>query len=102
MNHNPRLPIGAIASRGLLEVVAGVRPLTPQARTAGPLDIAEVKRRFNLASDLYESAVRELMGALNENLPMDETICMREFNSCIRDARTDIEGQCDQRMERDR
>lgn len=99
MNHNPRLPIGAIAARGLLEVVAGVRPLTPQARTAKPTDIEYIKRRFELATDLYESAVKELIGALNENLPINRTIMMRDFNSCLADARSEVVGQLDQRAE---
>lgn len=98
---NSRLPIGAIAARGLLDVVTGIRPLTPQARTAGPRDIAEIKRRFELATDLYESAVIELMRALNENLPIGSTVSMRDFNSCMADARSEIVGRLDQAMEQD-
>lgn len=101
MSHNPRLPIGTIASRGILEVVSGIRPLTPQARTAGPRDIEEIKRRFELATDLYASAVKELMAALNENLPINRTIMMRDFNSFLSEVRSEIVGQLDQRMERD-
>ena len=98
---NP-IPIGAITSRLLLQTIADKTPLTRQARTAGPRDIEHVREQFKLLTDLYCSAVKELMGKLNENLPMTDIICMRDFNSCLTDERSEIVGQCDQRMERDR
>lgn len=93
------VPLGAASARLLLDTLDGIRPLTPQAQTAQPRDIEEIKRRFELLTDLYESGVIELVRALNENLPMDRLVTMRDFNACMADARSEIVGQLNQRAE---
>ena len=99
--NNP-IPIGAITSRLLLQTIADTTPLTRQARTAGPRDIEHVREQFKLLTDLYGSAVKEMIGKLNENLSMTDIVCLRDFNTFLGEARDEIVGQCDQRMERDR
>ena len=91
--NNPRLPIGAIAARGLLETIQGIRPLTPQARTAGPADLQEIKRRFELATDLYVSCVIEMKRAINENMPLNLQIDFSGFESYLAEARQEVVGQ---------
>ena len=99
---NKPIPIGAVASRLLLQTIADKTPLTRQARTAGPADIEHVREQFKLLTTLYESAVTEMMGKLNENLPIGETVSLREFNSCLTDARSEVVGRLEQAMESDR
>ena len=90
--NNP-IPIGAVASRLLLQTITDKTPLTRQARTAGPGDIEHIKEQFGLLTTLYESAVIELMKKLGENLPMNVQIDMGDFNSGLADARQSIVGQ---------
>lgn len=97
---NTPIPIGTVASRLLLQTITDRTPLTRQARTAGPDDIKHIEQQFVLLTDLYVSAVTELMKKLNENLP--ETIDMRNFNSCMADAKSELSGLLCQAMERDR
>lgn len=98
---NP-IPIGAVTSRLLLQTITDKTPLTRQARTAGPRDIEHIREQFKLLTDLYGSAVKELIGKLNENLPIGETINLHDFNSCMTDARSEVVGILEQAMERDR
>lgn len=98
---NTPIPIGTVASRLLLQTITDRTPLTRQARTAGPDDIKHIEQQFVLLTDLYMSAVTELMKKLNENLPVTETINMHDFNSCMADAKSELSGLLCQAMERD-
>ena len=96
------IPVGAIASRLLLQTLTDKTPLTQQARTAGPRDIEHMREQFTLLTDLYISAVHEHVKKLNENLPMGDTIRLRDFDACLADARSEIVGQMNAQAERDR
>lgn len=69
------------------------KPLTRNARTATATDIAYIKTRLALATDLYRSVLKEELGRLNENLPSTRTIEFKDMLDGLADLRSNIIGR---------
>lgn len=101
MNTNIKpIPISAAASRLLLQTLEAAKPLTPQARTAAPEDIAEVKQHVINIFDLAASALIARLRQLNANMPMTETVEYTDLLAGLSDIKCDLVGRLEAAEER--
>ena len=87
--------------QGLCELLVTARPsLIRQARTASAGDINFVKVRLALAFDLFRSVVKEEMGRLNENMPLDALVEVKDLFDGLADIKSDLIGRLEAAEER--